>query len=34
MDEDIIIGTVDIPTIENPENVEHEEVEIETEGGK
>lgn len=31
---DIIEGTVEIPTIENPENREFENIEIETEGGK
>lgn len=31
---DIIESTIEIPTIENPENREYENIEIETEGGK
>lgn len=31
---DIIECTIEIPTIENPENREYENIEIETEGGK
>ena len=34
MEEDIIIGSTEIPELENPDDREYENVEIETEGGK
>lgn len=34
IEKDIIEGTLEIPTIENPDDREYENIEIETEGGK
>ena len=34
MEEDLIIGSTEIPELENPDDREYENVEIETEGGK
>ncbi len=34
IEEDIIKGTLEIPTIENPDDREYENIEIETEGGR
>ena len=33
-EEDIIIGSTEIPELENPDDREYENIEIETEGGK